>query len=638
MKHQHWRLLAESVSDIVLATDSEGTLVYANGASVLLGWPVEELPGRPISTLIPDQLHHIEGRPFHQAMLSKASAPKGCMTNIVHGNGIEVEVQIVAAESLEAERDETLLFYIIRALHTSSEYTSYPVAARTDALHQEQLYKLVFETAPIGLIHFDERGFITAVNEAFSAIVDASPRTLIGLNMQTLPHPQIVECVKAAVNGRASMYEGEYRSVLSGKITQARVKFSPTVDAEGHVTGGVGIVEDTTEQQRTQRALARAERMVSLGTLAAGVTHEINNPLSFTMAGIELARRLIGRFRQTTEPVTLLQVEATLKDAHEGAERVRTIVRDLKTFARSADERWAPVDIEEVLDIATKLTRVEIRHKARVERDFAKVPLVLGSEPRLVQLFVNLIANAAQAIDEGRVEDNLIRLVTDVVDNDRVLIEIHDTGVGIAKEDSDRIFEPFWTYNTVGGGLGLGLSICHGIVMAHGGEITVESEPEQGSVFKVTLPRANTDEFTDRSERITLITAPRTTSKLSILVVDDEEALGRTIQLGLENRHRLTVVTSGKEALSLLTSGETFDVVLCDLMLPDLPAPDLYEEVIKIIPEFGTRFVFMTGGAFTDKARDFLQRVPNRRLEKPFLLSELETVLDEWQHLTSGEL
>ena len=627
MDHDLWNLLAELSPDILATTDGDGTLTFVSAASRLLGWSVEELIGRPLTTIIPEWLHTIEGQPFHRAVLTQPrSATGGVRSFIVHRTGAESEVEVHAVAAGARGDDEELFLFIFRMLHASAEFTSYPSESRAPAMDQEQLYRVVFERAPVGLVHFDARGVITAVNDTFSSIVGATPRTIIGLNMLTLPYPQIVDCVKEAVAGYPSHYEGEYKALLSGKVTLARVVFTPTFDAEGNVTGGVGIVDDTTEQQMAQRALARAERMASLGTLAAGVTHEINNPLSFTMAGVELSRRLVRKLRETPDQAVIEKIETSLDDAYEGIERVRTIIRDLKTFARSAEEQRAAVDIEQVLDIAIKLTRTEVRHKARVEREHGNVPLVAGSEPRLVQLFVNLLVNAAHAIEEGRLDENKIRLVTRAHGDDKVLIEVHDTGVGIATRDIERVFEPFWT-DRRDGGVGLGLSICHGIVMAHGGEITVESEPGKGSVFKVILPRSDATELVDRSERVTLITPPSPSETLSVLIVDDEEALGRTLQLGLSSLHHVTVVTSGHEALALIKEGETFDVVLCDLMLPDLPGPDLYDEALNFAPDLASRFVFMTGGAFTDKARDFLQRVPNKRLEKPFLLTELESVL-----------
>jgi PAS domain S-box-containing protein len=248
----------------------------------------------------------------------------------------------------------------------------------------------------------------------------------------------------------------------------------------------VTVVRDVTERREMDRRLALADRMASIGTLAAGVAHEINNPLSYVLSNLRFLSGELAAER-ARNPGPDGEALVAVREALEGAERVRRIVRDLKEFTRPSDEQ-GPVDIEQVFDRAATLAANEIRFRARLEKDYGKVPPVRGDEARLLQVALNLLMNAAQAIPEGRPDDNEITVRTRSDALRRVLIEIRDTGCGMEPDVCRHVFEPFFTTKPVGVGTGLGLSICHGIVHSLGGDIAVESAPGQGSVFRISLP------------------------------------------------------------------------------------------------------------------------------------------------------
>jgi len=306
-------------------------------------------------------------------------------------------------------------------------------------------------------------------------------------------------------------------------------------------------------------------------------------------------------------------VVAALEEAREGGVRVREIVRDLKTFSRADDTGREPVDVGRVLKSALSLATSEIRARARVEVAIAPTPRVLGSEHRLGQVLLNLLINAAQAIPEGRRDEHLIRASTGVMPDGRVQVAIADDGAGIPPAHRVRIFDPFFTTKPVGVGTGLGLSICHGIVTALGGEIALESEEGRGSTFRVLLPAAPVEELVRHTPAP--VTAVR---RARVLVVDDEPLVCRAVQRILSPPHDVRTRASGQGALATLEAEDGFDLVLCDLMMPDLSGMDLHARVLERRPELAERFVFLTGGAFTAGAREFLARVPNRCVEKPF--------------------
>ncbi len=242
------------------------------------------------------------------------------------------------------------------------------------------------------------------------------------------------------------------------------------------------------EQRRLHEQLMVAERMASVGTLAAGVAHEINNPLAAVVANLELALRTLDRMPTSTPD--LVELRAELLDAHEAAHLVRQIVRDVKVFSRSIDERAGPVDVRQVLDSTVRMAWNEIRHRARLRKQYDAVPPVWTTDARLGQVFLNLLINAAQAIDIGHVDANQIHLSTRTDERGRALVEIADTGVGITAENLGRIFTPFFTTKPPGSGTGLGLSISQRIVKELGGELRLSSEPGRGTIATVALPAA----------------------------------------------------------------------------------------------------------------------------------------------------
>jgi nitrogen-specific signal transduction histidine kinase/ActR/RegA family two-component response regulator len=384
--------------------------------------------------------------------------------------------------------------------------------------------------------------------------------------------------------------------------------------------------------------LAISERMASAGMLAAGVAHEINNPLAVIMANLDFVITLLGqlapdvrlldRKRREVERLEgdadglegrLQEADGPLLDAREAAERIRGIVRDVKLFSRPHNEERGAVDVRSVIESSIRMAWNEIRHRAHLVKEYGDVPMVESNEARLGQVLLNLLVNAAQAMPEGRASRNEIRIVTKTAASGHVVIEVRDTGTGIPSAILSRVFDPFFTTKAVGVGTGLGLSLCHRMVTDLGGEIAVESEVGKGTTFQVTLPPATSEPRGVAQAKL----AKEPARRLSVLVVDDEVAIGRALQRSLDRYHDVVVLTSGKEALSRIASGERFDVILSDLMMPEVTGLDLHEELCRIAPDQAERMIFLTGGAFTDRARDFLDRVPNPRLEKPFEVANI---------------
>jgi PAS domain S-box-containing protein len=408
----------------------------------------------------------------------------------------------------------------------------------------------------------------------------------------------------------------DYRIVRPDGVRFLHARGEVACDETGAAVRMFGTAQDVTEQREIEARLVLADRMASVGTLAAGVAHEINNPLSYVLSNLELLAEELKQLA-TCGPAALYRELAELTgDARDGAERVRKIVRGLKTFSRADEDCRVLLDVTKVLDLAINMAFNEVRHRARLVKDYQRTPLVEADEARLGQVFVNLLINAAQAVPEGHADTNEIRLVTGADAVGRAFVEVRDSGPGMSKEVLRRIFDPFFTTKPVGLGTGLGLSICHGIVTALGGEITAESEPGRGSVFRVVLPPA--PHGSPRPEGISAPSAaPAVGQRGRVLVVDDEPAVGSALSRVLKE-HDITVLTNADEARNRIASGERFDIILCDLMMPRMTGMDLHAELARTSPDQADRMIFVTGGAFTPRARAFLDQVPNERIDKPF--------------------
>ena len=384
----------------------------------------------------------------------------------------------------------------------------------------------------------------------------------------------------------------------------------------------VSMFPDVTERKQMQARLLLADRMASVGTLAAGVAHEINNPLAYVTANLGYVHEELTRHQEVPPaPATLKSVCAALSEALHGADRVQTIVGDLKTFSRETRETQQDpiraVDVKKVMESTLNLAAAEIRHRARVVKDYGQVPPVRGNDSRLGQVFLNLLVNAAQAIPaDGDADHHEIRLVTRMAPSGHVSVEVTDTGAGIAPELMGRIFDPFFTTKPVGVGTGLGLSICHNLISAMGGELHVHSDLGRGTTFQVLLQVASTplEEAAPEQPKPVTLGGPRG----RVLVIDDEPMLCSAVERILRPHHDVVLTTLAAEALPRLEAGEQFDLILCDLMMPRMNGMDFHAALQRLRPDLTGRVIFLTGGAFTQQAKAFLERVPNRRVEKPF--------------------
>ncbi len=418
--------------------------------------------------------------------------------------------------------------------------------------------------------------------------------------------------------------------VLKGEEAVAQLRFSragqspldtrlwlrPRPETDGQVRQVIGVAQDVSEQAHLTAKLQLAERLASMGTLAAGIAHEINNPLAFVIANLNAVRNELAE-APLMEGVDLEDVRDALKEAADGAERVRQIVSDLKTFTRTNERQRGPIDVRRVLQAALNMARNETKHRAQVVTDLGEVSAVNGNEARLGQVFLNLLVNAAQAIPDGRAQQNRITVATRM-EGQTVVATIEDTGCGIRPEVLPRIFDPYFSTKRVGEGTGLGLFISLGIIKELGGDLQVHSTPGKGTTFEVRLPSAPPQPYSSRPTPVPL------TPRSRILVVDDEPNILRAMDRLLGREHEVTCAQSGHDAIALVDAGHEYDIIFCDVMMPDLSGMDVWEHLDDRLRR---RVVFMTGGTFSERASEFMERVKPQVLDKPVTLTTLLKVI-----------
>ena len=403
----------------------------------------------------------------------------------------------------------------------------------------------------------------------------------------------------------------EYRIVRpSGDVRTVQARLRPIFGSDGALEWIIGVDQDVTETKEVQARQVFSDRMMSVGTLAGGVAHEINNPLATVSASIEM---LAEKYK-----------DADVRDARQAVERIRTIVRGLGAFSRVEDDTRNPVDINRIMELAITMANHEIRQRARLVKSLGAIPHVMANEARLGHVFLNLLVNAAEAFTDGDATNNEVRVSTRTDDAGWVLIQVTDNGGGIASDAQSRIFDPFFTTKAVGQGTGLGLSIVHGTVRALGGDVTFASEVGKGTSFMIALPPT-----ADAPRRRTKSKTPKVplARRGTLLIVDDDTLFTSSLRRMFSVEHDVTVVNDGRDALERLKGGERYDVILCDLMMPHMTGAELHAAIRDSWPDIADEMIFITGGAFTPASQQFLERITNLCFEKPCDLGELRSAV-----------
>ena len=486
------------------------------------------------------------------------------------------------------------------------------------AREQTAMWRALVEQAPDTVMHVDFDGRLRFVNRVL-APPPGAPRPGSWFDLVAADyHASLREALAQVEREQVAVTLETSEVDANGSLRWTESHLGPV--RMGSESAGVLVVQrDTTDKKQAEAQLIMADRLASVGALVAGVAHEINNPLSSVLANLELALRELPTLSLPKNS----ELFEGLSDAREAADRVRRIVQDLRIFSRADEERRSAVDLESLLESALRLLRSEIQYRARLVKKFAKVPPVEANEAQLGQVLLNLVANATSAIEPGAVARNEINIELACTDGETIELTIRDTGCGISPSAQARLFTPFGNTKP-GTGLGLGLSLSRRIVAALGGTLMCESEPGKGSLFRLTLPacgaRANS-----RAPARPHVSAPR---RGRVLVLDDEPLVTEVVRRTLTAEHDVLMLDNAVEALARIRAGERFDVVLCDLIMPQMTGMDFHAALARAYPEQAARVVFVTAGAFIPQARQFLDGLPNPHLHKPLDAEALRGVVN----------
>jgi PAS domain S-box-containing protein len=544
------------------------------------------------------------------------------------------------AEEPDAERAKRTdaIEYVVKPyheldLHSTIELALSRRAAPSVPEHGERWLSSLLRCIGDALVAVDPSGRVAFLNPAAERLLGwpsaealRKPLAELVALLDVVTFAPIADPFAAALRERSVQSFDAVLVARRGEQRAVAASAAPIVEDGGHVLGAVLALRDVTQRNRLEARLALDDRLAALGTMAAGVAHEVNNPLSFVMTSVELVQTRLGEIGRKLEALPeataaaqdFPELQLILDQALSGVERIRDVVHKLMRLSRAPDQGSGAVAVRPVLESAIQIAWSEIRHRARLIRHFQETPLVEADESRLGQLFLNLLLNAAQAIPDGHAEHHAVTIDTSTGRDGTAVVEVRDDGVGIPPEALPRIFEPFFTTKPVGSGSGLGLSICHGIVTSLGGSIEVESQPGSGSLFRVVLPAA--------TARISEPAPPPPTAeprRTRLLIIEDEAMLLEAFQAGLSKEHEVHGARDGREALQRFRDGERYEAILCDLMMPGMTGMEVHEQLDRIAPEQANRMIFMTGGTFTAAATEFLARVPNPCLSKPISMRTL---------------
>jgi signal transduction histidine kinase len=487
---------------------------------------------------------------------------------------------------------------------------------------QEAKFSVLVEGMPDALVIF-QRGQLSYAN--------SSARRLLTLDESAEPsrirRSEALAAIDIAMDGAQQSRLVEVNSPTGPLFLDVRA-FALSVDGQ---PATITLARDVTEEQRLRERLALTDRLASIGTLATGVAHEINNPLSYILANLDYVAGELAALGGSSGPVaprpeTLAELNTAVRDAQSGAERVQNIVQDMRKMARKDFGERSPIDVCAIARAAVEQARVGIGTRATLDLDLAPVPPAMASDSQLTQVIVNLVVNAADAIPpDAPAGRRQVRISTRATARGLIEIAVSDTGSGIPIEVRDKIFDPFFTTKPVGVGTGLGLAICHGIVRNHGGTLTFESEVGIGTTMRVRLPASTIAIPSAAPDRSRSQTSPG-----RILVVDDEPAVGSAVARLLKRNH--TVVEScPRRALERVVAGERFDLVLCDVRMPEMNGPELLSALRGRAPEQAHAFVFMTG-ALDERSEADLGRLGVPVLHKPFNRETLREFISAQLH------
>jgi PAS domain S-box-containing protein len=579
--------------------------------------------GRPASTLVgqlPWAMLRESDVPVIRAAVARppGAPPLAVSVSVVTPEGKEVPLDLSSTRIVTPRA--TFVFGYFRDVTAERE----TVAALRAS---EARFRFLVESAPDGVVIL-VRGTIVFMNPKAATLLGAGTRErALGQPIAAFLPP---EDARLAGQRIAEMFRtgqemppNEYRTLEDpNRIVEIK---SVRCDWEGQ-PGVLAFARDVTERKAIQQRLVDADRLAAMGTLAAGVAHEINNPLTYALLGVQRIGTMIDEVGLPADAIATIRER--LSEIEHGITRVASITEGLRSFARADDAPPGPVDLAATLERALKMVENDVRHRAELVKQIDELPLVVGNASRLEQVIINVLLNALQALPaEGA---HTISVTVATRDADTVVLAVRDTGRGIPDAIRGRIFDPFFTTRRIGEGMGLGLAVCKTIIEGFGGSIEVESTPGSGTTMRIVLRTYHgTAPAPGAPSRPASASARR-----KILIIDDERLVRDALVRLLSAEHDVIATGNGEAGLAAIAAS-SFDVIICDVMMPGMNGREVHRRIATDHPGLERRLVFISGGTFTPELDEFLTTTTNRCLTKPFKLDDVFVAIEATANATN---
>lgn len=612
------------VGILVTSWEAEPRILYANEAiSHLTDLPSTEiLAGTFWSLLTADEVVRVRG--LHAERLQGEALPTSLTTRLRHATGTDIPVEMSSTKVSVGATTVGVSFIMD---------ISERQRAWDELRGSETRFARLLDSAPDGVLMLQEHRVLSANQAAATVFGVARPLDLLGRDLQEL----VTDTSRPNLAGLGEQASGPISvTTQAGKDLEIS---AVALDYEGQRVV-LAFVRDVSERNLMQNRLMQAERLAAVGMLAAGVAHEINNPLAYVLLNLKYLERELPL--AATDPGRIAKLLQHLTDASHGAARVHAIVKDLRSFARTDDEAPTAVELNPIVESAIAMAEVSLAGKGKIVTRLLPGARVIGVAAKVEQVVLNLLMNAIQALDPSR-NDNTIVVDSAALDSTRVRLTVTDTGVGLDANNQERVFDPFFTTKPRGMGTGLGLPICRRIVESFGGRIWLSPlatgtraivELQNAEGLPSPAPEALDSHDSNATPRDgqpapSALTTPRVSNaRARVLIVDDESGVATMLARFLEPVYEVKHTTLASEALTLLAASP-FDAILCDVMMPGMSGIELYEQLKAESNGLAERVIFMTGGGLHPDVNAFLRDAERPKLEKPFDVRELKRVLQQ---------
>lgn len=601
---------------VVTRWSSSAPILYVNEALAhLVGRAPQDLLGQePWSLLVEDEAPRL--REMHEERLRGRRVPGKLTTKIRTPSGtVPVEVSATAVGIGNGAVTVCFIEDITDQLRAVEELRS-----------SEARFAQLLDSAPDGVIMLRADRVLSANRVAAGMLGIEEPEYLTGASVRQFVAPQAHAALDELARVSDESMGRHTRPILLTTVDERSLEVSAVPMKYEGQSLVLAFLREVTERDAMHARLVQAERLAAIGLLASGVVHEINNPLTYVLLHLQYLHKELPK--AAFDPSRVAKLMHHLEEASHGASRVQNIVKDLRSFSRTEGEPLVSVDLHRVVEAAVAMVQPELEGSVPVHRDVPRDLYVLGIAPKMEQVVLNLLTNAAHSLGAGgRPQEITVR--ANVLARGKVYLTVTDSGPGVPDDVKERVFDPFFTTKPRGKGTGLGLPICRSIVDSFGGRIWFSDAPQGGAQVNIELqaaaaPERNVEPASSTRDALKLVRD----AKPTVLIIDDERPVVTMLARFLESTYEVKHTTVPDEALTLLST-HRFDVILCDVMMPGMSGIDLYRAASERSPGSERRMVFMTGGGLHPEIYEFLRDAERPKLEKPFDIQELKRVLQQ---------